>query len=479
MLHPKKIFLIILSLMLILLLECINLLFLDFNISFNTEISILFWISVLIYSFIILSIYYYIKRIDLFMIFIMLSYPFLFGGHFLIAFNIIINERFPFRSVISNKALLNTSYFSCEVILCLFIGYLYINKGCFSIQDLKKITKESDTKESKIMYKVGLATVIISAIPFFKSGFLAIKTTIEQGYGYRIVEGTKTPATLSTIISGFFIYGVFAMYLSKKNKNYLAIFLLIIFFIIYTLQGSRISTFCYLTLFIYLYFVRSSKKFNYFKVLLLIMTGIIIFPLVSHVRMTNADSFFEAVQISLKNIWKNNIIISIFYEASRTFNSTAIVLDYCPLVHPYIYGASYISAFIYIIPNAFTGNFLKNLNFIDDVFSPYLTSYGGIGSSFVAEVYYNFGWFFGLIFSILIGLFWGWLSKKIELKIINGKLIGLYWYCQIYIAIVFMVRSDLIYRLRSLIWYGFPIIFTIYILISISKKHHFIIKDKK
>ena len=53
-------------------------------------------------------------------------------------------------------------------------------------------------------------------------------------------------------------------------------------------------------------------------------------------------------------------------------------------------GETYLAGLLYIFPNGLTGNAYLQSKSVDEVFSPYLTSYGGVGSSFIAEAYYNF-----------------------------------------------------------------------------------------
>lgn len=469
--NHSKMIMMAFSLLILALCIILNNIIIDKKIGFRNQITIVFLVAVFIYFFIIGGAYNYEKRIDLFQIFIGLSFPFLFGGHLLTTLNIQPGGRAPFRSVISRVSLINTSYFCCEALLCVFIGYLIVNKKSYSMKTLREKKNTINNIQQKILFNMGAFFTIISFIPFINESIQAISMTFKRGYGYRIVEGAKEATSLSAVISGFFLPSIFAMFISKSKKNIIPTILIVIYFIIYTLQGSRIATFCYLSLFLYIYFINTESKYNVVKLLPILVVFILVFPLISGTRsLTSSSSLSDALNDAFYNIWNNNPLAVILNEAANTFNATAIVLDHCPNDYSHIHGISYICAFIYVLPNAFTGNFLDRFSFADDTFAHYLTKYGGIGSSFPAEAYYNFGWVGGLIFLVFIGIFWGWLCKKIEYNIFEGKIFGMYWYFQIYTAVVFMIRSELLYRLRPLFWYAFTIVFISYIIYTQIKR---------
>ena len=140
-------------------------------------------------------------------------------------------------------------------------------------------------------------------------------------------------------------------------------------------------------------------------------------------------------------------------EAGYTFLATSTIVTYSPSVIPFRYGYSYINSAAMIFPNLFWDVHPAALINTDIVFKGFLTQYGGIGSSFIAEAYWNFGYvslFISFIFGILIGI----LSKKMAIYSMfkNSKM----FYLTIYLAYIslFYIRSDTVSFWRNFIYYG-------------------------
>lgn len=364
-----------------------------------------------------------------------------------------------FKEMISNTSYIITSFYCIIAILLVNVGYLFIRKQPYTINSVTIHQKYSQpTLKAKTLFYSGALFVLISIFPFIKESIAAITLTLNYGYGYRIIEGSKVGATLTSILSGFFLPGAMAMYLSNYKYKKVSVLLLVIYFILYTFQGSRINTFCYLSFFLYLYYAKSTKKVKFSKILSAILVVAILFPLISSTRsISSAYSLSDAVKIALEKIWSNNLFASILYETGNTFAATAGVINYCPSAFDHLNGMSYICSLIYILPNKFTGDFTSKYVFTDEAVSPFLVSYGGVGSSFVAESYYNFGFYLGLLVFVFIGVGWAIISKKTEEAIKNQSIIKTFLLSQIYIAVIFMIRSDLVYRFRALVWNAIPI----------------------
>lgn len=433
------------------------------NIDFNTSINISLVFAIGIYAYIIAFNYLLISRINLYLIFIILSFPFLYGRHVLHLLNMAPDGANLFKTVISESAYITTSFFCIQCILCVNIGYLLVKNKKMSFSEIREFSINTTDQGDKYLYMIGFIVMAISAVPFIKEQGNAIQTTLLYGYGYRIIEGSKESASLNSIVSAAFLPAIIAMFLSKKKKDVLPTILLVIYFTLYMLAGSRINTFCYISLFLYYYMINTKKKIKYYKLAPFIIIFVVIFPIVSSMRGTaNFSLSAESFGAALDSIWNNNLLASIFYETGNTFIATAGVIDFCPRYFPHLGGMSYICAFIYILPNAFTGGFTKQYTFTDEAVSKYLVSYGGVGSSFAAEAYYNFGYLGAFLILILIGTLWGQVSKQYENAFLEHNVYKLFLYTQIYIVIIFMIRSDLVYRIRGLVWYTIPILILAY-----------------
>lgn len=432
------------------------------SIDFMIRVSVSFLYALASYILILYTMYQISKRIDFFFLFVVLSFPFMFGRHIIYILDMVPTGREAFRSVLLDDAYIQTSYFSIAAICALYNGYLLVRKKRASIDELRKQKSSIDINKSKTLYRVSLVIALISIVPYIITSINDIRVTRLYGYGYRIVEGTANETGILTILSGALLPALIGMLISRKEKEWFSIVLLVLYFALYTFTGSRINTFCYIVLFIYLYLYwgrRLKKKIKFGKIILATLVVAFAFSIISSTRsLTHEMTVANAVLESAFSIWKNNPFSSILYETGNTYTATAAVIQHCPQDIPHIWGMTYLCSFIYIIPNAFTGNFVGNYTFTDEAIAHYLTAYGGVGSSYAADAFYNFGAIGGLIALIIIGYIWGYVCSKTERAILRGNPIIFFLYCQLFVAMVFMVRSDMVYRLRPFVWYTVPIV---------------------
>ena len=120
-------------------------------------------------------------------------------------------------------------------------------------------------------------------------------------------------------------------------------------------------------------------------------------------------------------------------------------------------GETYLAGLLYVLPNGLTGNAYLQSRSVDEVFSSYLTYYGGVGSSFIAEAYFNFGaWSVVLFF--LFGIFIAILQNAVERSCEKGSYVTLFACCASFMLISFYIRSDVRTFPRYFIWNALPII---------------------
>lgn len=109
---------------------------------------------------------------------------------------------------------------------------------------------------------------------------------------------------------------------------------------------------------------------------------------------------------------------------------------------------------------SFKANELNFLNLeyisIDEVFSPYYTvTNAGCGASFIAEGYWNFG-YFSVLFFIALGYVWGTLSNRFK-QLCNSKYVkpeNFFVIVYLMYYMIFLVRSESIELGRSFVYYA-------------------------
>ena len=130
---------------------------------------------------------------------------------------------------------------------------------------------------------------------------------------------------------------------------------------------------------------------------------------ISNVRnaLIGTGNLFEIISMSFSASSKDNYIYNLISQIGSTAVTNTCVLENCPSPIPYNYGLSYLVNIIKIVPDFLS--LFSNVKDVDTIFHSFLTPNSGIGSSFIAEAYYNFGYF-----SLIVFLFFGWILKKID-----------------------------------------------------------------
>ena len=264
------------------------------------------------------------------------------------------------------------------------------------------------------------------------------------------------------------------MFVSRKEGQKWPIIAMAIYMILYTLSGSRISTMILLLSTLY---VQSKlfSKINFkslIKFVALALIVLFVFGMVSSARsnIKSGNDVISVLNNSKDTLIENNYLVATISEAGYTFEATATVLDNCPSNEPFHHGKSYISGLLYILPNGITGNYYVATKSTDETFKKYLNFYGsGIGSSFIAEAYWNFG-YYSWILMIVFGFLIGKMSVSLDLAIKKRDYLLIFTNAYIFSIVAFYIRSDTRTFFRNFVWFGLPIIIVVYYLRNRSRK---------
>lgn len=431
------------------------------------QIVIICWLGILTTIITITMIRKVRNEMDFYSILIILIFIFMFGQHLLFLLGLYPKDMIILTRRVSDKALYDTGFLVCFSIVALNIGYLLSSskKTSNNITYQNSLLNEANRMH---LFRSGLFFFIISVVPTLIELSSNIYLTLTVGYGERMLNTAYRKSGITNItgiVSGFMVPSLLALFISRKPKQKWPILVLIVYMLLYTLSGSRINT---MILLIGVLYIQNKffSKLNFKKVLLytiFLFLVMFIFSVISSARQSigyGNNNTISTIQDSIEEINKNNAIISALTEAGYTFETTATVIDNCPSNESFYYGKSYLSGIIYIFPNGITGNYYNTIaKSTDDTFKGYLNAYGsGIGSSFIAEAYWNFGYFsllLMIVFGFLLGKLCNQLNKSIESN--NYSKIYIATYCLIIIS--FYVRSDTRTFYRNLVWFGLPLLF--------------------
>lgn len=406
--------------------------------------------------------------VNYFSVLIILIYLYTLGQYLLYYFHIDIKYQYnidnTYRPEQINQAVL---YVLINTIVLHLATVVFMNQ-----RKNYKIECES-TKNEQSAFRI--TSIVLLNVSFIcKLVVLIFKIRLNLTYGYSVALGSSyNGAGLFSYIINFgatlFLPSIFATLVATKNKKYNFIFwgYYFIFVIAYFLSGSRFEAVISLAGLVLLY------HFYYHKITVkqFILIGILGFSILFVCSLMNSiriitnygqtTDFIDIFQKSIQSSKKSNFMFDVIATTGFQILSVTNVLINCPNPQHFTYGGYYFGGLIRIIPNIFGGNNVLITKSIDDIFTPYLTKTYGMGSSFIAEAYYNFG-YFGLFMMILYGYLIALVCNKMN-QIRKGQsknIILTYFVFYMAAETLFWVRSDARMLLREIVFYyvGFKIL---------------------
>lgn len=399
-----------------------------------------------------------------FTIILLLSYLYYFGQYLLVFFHIEMKRQFTilntYTPTVINRAAV---YLEINIVVLHAFTVLFQNPA-------KKIAentfKPGRIKVNKKVFRY--VALLLFVVSFACEVFLLIfkiRLNVTQGYSVALNTHYSGAGAFSHIVnfgSTLFLPALFASFVSTKGKKKLTIFVwivYIIFIILYFMSGSRFEAVISLAG-VCLYYNCYCKKINVKKLLLIAIVGVAVLyicSLLSNVRrITNYGKTNSAVVIfseALHDTNKDNIFTDVISTAGMQVLTVTAVYDNCPSEIPYSYGEYYLFGILRIIPNITGGTNIFITDSIDTMFRKFLTVTYGMGSSFIIEAYYNFG-YAGIL---MMGVY-GWLIAYI-INLMENKqkqeenLILTYFVYYIAATSFFWIRSDARFLVREIVFY--------------------------
>lgn len=405
------------------------------------------------------------RRFNIYSILILMTGIFMFGQHILFLLNIAPEGMILLQNKVSQDAIYKTGFLILYSILVMNIGYII---SCFTIeQEHEHELTEKKEYERCSIYNAGLIFFSISFTPTIIVLSKNIMLTFTVGYGERMLNSsyqTSGIENISGILGSFMVPSLIALFIGRKPRQKFPIIAIAAYMILYTMSGSRINTVILLVgtlyvqniLFSNLNFKKLLRYGVYAIVILLVLSAVSVARTSVGSANSNSNMVFKD---SIEQVIENNVVVSAVSEAGYTFSATAVVVDRCPSDVEYKYGMSYVRAIAYLLPNGMTGNLYAKIGSADNIFKGYLNQYGsGIGSSYIAEAYCNFG-YASLIIIFIFGLLLGKLSRELDLAILNRDYVRIFILTYIFITVSFYVRSETSTFFRNIVWFGLPVVF--------------------
>lgn len=350
--------------------------------------------------------------------------------------------------------------------LCLVLLGLYaFHVGalvCGKISMPVKISFQSDDPaDFKDIRLVGWVLISISFLPtviYFQDSLSSV-----MSYGYFSLFNLDPAigfAATNQVLATFLIPGILFLLTGSRGKLFnliIAIFLICSYTSVRMFLGSRAWAAMPIIVFVLIWhrnIYRIPKIILFSGGLLLLF---VIFPLIGEIRNIPGQERLSYPIMADKFYSLENPIRSIFSEMGSSIKTVAHTLELVPDIRAYDFGAGYLNAVFAIVPNFVwpihpviaRGTASDWLIKAIDPISAYLG--GGMGYSFIAESYLNFGWIgspmllFGFGFAYAKLVLWAQKSNDPARMAMLASFLS---------SFLFFPRSETALLIRPLIWYA-------------------------
>ena len=377
---------------------------------------------------------------------------------FLVIFGFRINVELPWDPLLSlsKVAFKEACYYGVLCHSCITFGMctvLYRRKN-YNVNLIIDSQKEEE-KQLYLSRIIGFILIIMGLIPML---YLDISRILLYINGNYLDTYTIGASGFIVTISRFTEIGVIMLLIGihkNKKKAYITLLIIVIYETIIMFTGNRGRPIMFLTIVFYIY-INFIKKIG-FKQFLNIILGVYILgfvlTFVGQIRMLQLNT--ESIFLALKNSLINFSFYQVLAEFGVTIISLGLSLEYFSFIESFSYGSNYVASLLTIFPNI--NDFLDPI-VEKSIFVYSLPSHAFLGGSIIGELYYNFG-NFSYIFAIIIGIFVGFISKKVKENILRKKYIVLSIYLILFPNILWWIRSYFIDMVREFVWTTLLILF--------------------
>lgn len=424
---------------------------------YESKLRIVVSTSVFVYFWLLFVLYKREGRIGYFWVLLLISYPFFFGQQILHVFEISTTRTMISIDQLSNQTILDASFSVIYSVLIISFGYLLIRNNIFthrSNRDAFAIGLDGEA-----LRKACICLLVVLAIPtiIYLGSNISLSGTI--GYGARIDPNNASHGfdNIAGILAQLMPYVLLGLLITKKRGEKWQLLCLIVYYVLYMLSGSRSAVFSALPVLAYLWSSVFTTKSPRSQMATIFVAFLCIGVLFSFVSLARAYATSIVISDIGQMLSENNVVVDIFQEAGQTFVVTGALMERVPLYISQTNGITYWAGILYVLPNGITGYYYASIPSVDELVSPYLTSYGGVGSSFIAEGYLNFGpWC--LLVILIFGLLIGGLANAADKGLRKGDLMILFIVASCFLAFSFFIRSDVRTFPRTFVWDILPIL---------------------
>lgn len=327
------------------------------------------------------------------------------------------------------------------------------------------------------IYTVGWGLFAMSFIPALLSLRDAIATVMASGYFGLYERTAKIGAeNMNQLLAAFLIPAMFFVLVGSGKRRFGLIFSGIVILVYVAIQfflGTRGVASMPLVAYAWLWHRAIRPLPKTLLLVLALVLLIVVFPIIKETRNISGEQRLSLDELSQTFFSIENPVITSLSEMGASLQTIAWTIALIPTQRPYDMGVSYLYASSTILPNLFwdvhpaVKRELPGTWLIWTI-DPFIASRGGgIGYSFLAEAYFNFGWF-GVIALGVFGFFYVRLMFAWTMK--SNDPLKMASMASFLSFVLFFVRQDSTHLFRSFVWYTLIPYAGVYILSRFSQK---------
>jgi len=360
------------------------------------------------------------NKINLYRIFILLTVPFYFGGQILVLLGYEGRLEAERYSLLDGRLSLDSTVMAMQFIisalLCIHIGYLLTNPAYE-----ERIATSKIARNEEIIRGINIvATILIVATIGPSVARLVYDIVSARAFGHLAAYNMRSEEDymgiwfIFTYIQGWFLPACYMKLIAGKYKKGIYI-LLLAYCVLYLMSGSRFQILLILFSVFMIEAYWNEREINKKAIIVTLVAGWFLLVLLRSVSYTRDLTGSGLSVDSVMDVIGGGVVYEGLFETSTTFTSIVSIIQRCPSYLPFNYGLSVLGSLIYVLPSFLRPSIINNIVLhISAVLSPLYYGYkgAGYGSAFLAEAYFNYGYFSYLIL-VFFGILLGVLIRKI------------------------------------------------------------------
>ncbi len=308
-----------------------------------------------------------------------------------------------------------------EALYLVILGMAVFHLGALSAATFRRYSKRgkaamdhrSIVVSDNLVHSVGWVFVLIAILPTIFVLRDALQVVQNSGYfGLFQRESTTGFGSIMNILAAFLVPGALFLVVNSKGKplnQVVSAIIILTFALTQFVLGSRATGAMPLIAYAWLWHRTVSKLPRTLLIVSAAILLFVLFPLVKLTRHMSGEDWLDLSQGAENLLESTTPVISILREMGGSLSTVAYTLELVPSTRGFEFGQSYLYATLTVVPNFFwdihpTIAHGLAADWLVQTVEPILSKLGGgLGYSFIAEAYLNFGWLGAPLLLGLIG----------------------------------------------------------------------------